>query len=73
VLGKKYEIVITEEVQRTLAKLPEKVRAGLMKEFDRIARNPYSGDRVEIECEHCPLDHEEEEDETHSPGETAND
>ena len=47
--------------------------AGLMKEFDRIARNPYSGDRVEIECEHCPLDPEEEEDETHSPGETVND
>ena len=49
VLGKKYEIVITDEVQRQLDDLPEEQQAEIRKAMDRIARNPYSSERMEIE------------------------
>jgi len=42
VLGKKYEIVITEEAQKQLYELPEEQQAEIRKAMERIARNPYS-------------------------------
>ncbi len=51
VLGKKYEVIITEEAQSQLDDLPEKAQAEIRKAMERIARNPYSGDRCEIEEE----------------------
>ena len=48
VLGKKYEIVITEYAQRQLDELPEEAQAEMRKAMERIARNPYSGHRGEI-------------------------
>ncbi len=48
-LGKKYEIVITDEAQRQLDELPEEAQADIRKAMERIARNPYSGERTEIE------------------------
>lgn len=49
VLGMKYEIVLTEEAQRQLDELPEEAQAEIKKAMDRIAGNPYSGERMEIE------------------------
>ncbi len=51
VLGKKYEVIITEEAQRQLDELPEEAQAEIRKAMERIARNPYSGHRHEIEEE----------------------
>ncbi len=51
VLGKKYKIRLTEEAQRQLDELPEEAQAEIRKGMERIARNPYSGSRVEYEEE----------------------
>ena len=51
VLGKSFEVVIAEEAQRQLDELPEEAQAEIRKAMERIARNPYSGDRVEIDEE----------------------
>lgn len=49
VLGKKYEIVITDEAQRQLDELPEEAQAEIRKAMERIARNPYTSDRMAFE------------------------
>ncbi len=49
VLGKSYEVVLAEEAQRQLDELPEEAQAEIRKAMARIARNPYSGERTEIE------------------------
>ncbi len=51
VLGKKYDVIMTEEAQRQLDELPEEAQVEIRKAMDRIARNPYSGHRGEIEEE----------------------
>ena len=51
VLGKSYEVVLSEDVQRQFDELPEHAQAEIRKTMERIARNPYSGDRVECEEE----------------------
>jgi len=51
VLGKRYEVIMTEEFQRQLDELPEEAQAEIRKAMERIARNPYSGHRHEIEEE----------------------
>ena len=51
VLGNKYEIVMTEEAQRNLEDLPKEAQVEIMKTLDRLRRNPYSGNRTEIEEE----------------------
>ncbi len=55
VLDKKYKIVLTEEVQRQLDELPEEDQAEIRKAMARIARNPYSGHRHEIEEEEAEV------------------
>jgi len=51
VLGKSYEVVLSEEAKMQLAELTEHAQAEIRKAMERIARNPYSGDRVECEEE----------------------
>ena len=51
VLGKKYEVKMTEEAQRQFDELPEEAQAEIRKAMERIGRNPYSGDREEEEAE----------------------
>jgi len=51
VLGKRYEVIMTEEFQRQLDELPEEAQAEIRKAMERIGRNPYSGDREELEEE----------------------
>lgn len=58
VLDKRYEIILTEEAQRQLDELPEEAQAEIRKAMERIGRNPYSGDREELEEEEAK-DHSE--------------
>ena len=51
VLGKRYEIQLTEEAKRQLDELPEEAQAEIRKAMERMSRNPYSGDRTELEEE----------------------
>ncbi len=51
VLGKKYEVILAEDAQRQLDELPEEAQAEIRKAMERIARNPYSGERTELEEE----------------------
>ena len=51
VLGKRYEVILTEEAKRQLAELPEEAQAENRKAMERIGRNPYSGERMEFEEE----------------------
>ena len=51
VLGKRYKVILTEEVQRQLDELPEEAQAEIRKAMKRIARNPYSGERIECDVE----------------------
>jgi len=51
VLGKRYEVIMTEEFKRQLDELPEEAQAEIRKAMERIGRNPYSGDREELEEE----------------------
>ncbi len=48
ILGKTYEVKMTEECQEQFDALPEEAQAKLRKAMERIARNPYSGSRLEI-------------------------
>jgi len=49
VLGKRYEVILSEEAQRQIDELPEEAQAEIRKAMERICRNPYSGDREELE------------------------
>jgi len=49
VLGKRYKIRLTEAAQRQLDGLPEEVQAEIRAAMERIGRNPYSGDRMELD------------------------
>jgi len=51
VLGKRYEVIMTEEAQRQLDELPEENQAEIRNAMERIARNPYSGHRHRHEIE----------------------
>jgi len=51
VLGKRYKVILTEEAKRQLDELPEERRVKVIEAMERIARNPYSGDREELEEE----------------------
>ena len=51
VLGKRYEIQLTDETKRKLCELPEEAQAEIRAAMERISRNPYSGDRTESEEE----------------------
>ncbi len=55
VLGKKYEVILAEEAQRQLDALPEEARAEIRKAMERIARNPYSGDRIECDVDEAEV------------------
>ncbi len=50
-LGKRYEVIMSEHAQRQLEELPEEDQAVIREAMERIARNPYSGHRHEIEEE----------------------
>ncbi len=47
VLGKRYEIKLSEEFKRQLAELPEEHRVEIMATLEKLSRNPYIGHRVE--------------------------
>jgi len=49
VLGKRYEVIIFEEAQSQLDDLPEEAQAEIRKAIERICRNPYRGDREELD------------------------
>lgn len=49
VLGKRYVVSLTEEAQRQFDELPEEAQAEIRKTLARLSRNPYSGDRMELE------------------------
>lgn len=51
VLGKRYDVRLSEEAQRQFDELPEHVREKFMKTMERIGRNPYSGDRIGLDEE----------------------
>jgi phage-related protein len=56
VLGKRCEIQLTEEAKRQLGELPEEAREEIRKAMERISRNPYSGERTELEEEEAEND-----------------
>jgi hypothetical protein len=47
VLGKKYNVILTEEAQRQFDELPEEAQAEIRKAIERIGRNSYSSERTE--------------------------
>ncbi len=47
VLGKKYNVILTEEAQRQFDELPEEAQEEFRKAVERIERNPYSSERTE--------------------------
>ena len=49
VLGKRYEVIMTEEAQRQLDELPEEEQEAIRKAIERIGKNPYSSDREKLE------------------------
>lgn len=51
VLGKRYDVRLTDEAQRQLDELPEDAQAEIRKAMERLSRNPYSRDRMEFEEE----------------------
>jgi hypothetical protein len=56
VMGKRYEIQLTEEAKRQLGELPEGAQAEIRKAMERMSRNPYSGERTELEDEEAEND-----------------
>jgi len=44
VLGKRYEVIMTEECQRQFDELPEEAQKEIRKAMERMSRNPYSSD-----------------------------
>jgi len=50
VLGKRYEVILSEEAQMQLDELPEEAQSEIRKAMERIGRNPYSGDREELDA-----------------------
>ena len=54
VLGKTYEIRVTEKCQEQLDALPDEVRKEIEEAMFRIARNPYSGHRHRHEMYDLP-------------------
>ncbi len=54
VLGKSYEVILTEKAQSQLDELPEEAQAEIRKAMGRIARNPYSGHRHRHEMYDLP-------------------
>ena len=51
VMGKRYEIRMTEEAKRQLCRLPEEAQAEIPKVMKRISRAPYGNDRTKLEDE----------------------
>ena len=51
VLGKRYKICLTENAQQQFDELPEDAQAGIRKAMERLSRNPYSGDRTDVELD----------------------
>lgn len=49
ILGNKYDVHLTEEAQRMLDELPEAAQAEMRRVMERLSRNPYSGDRMELD------------------------
>ncbi len=49
VLGKRYEVILSEEAQSQLDELPEEAQEEIRKAMDRIGRNPYTSDRMAFE------------------------
>ncbi len=45
VLGKRYEVELSELVKQQLSELPEDAREVVMKTMDRLSKNPYTRDR----------------------------
>ena len=56
VMGKRYEIQLTEEAKRQLGELPEEGQSEIRKAMERMSRNPYSGERTELEEEEAEND-----------------
>ena len=48
ILGKTYEVKMTEKCQRQFDELPPEAQEAIRKAIKRIARNPYSGIRHTI-------------------------
>lgn len=48
VLGKRYAVRLSEEVQKQFDELPEEAQAEIRKTMERLSRNPYTGDRMEF-------------------------
>jgi len=49
ILGKRYDVQLTEEAQMQFDELPEHAQAEIRKTMERLGRNPYTGDRMENE------------------------
>ena len=47
VLGKRYDVILTEEAQRQLDELPDDAQAEIRTAMDRLSRNPYSSNIME--------------------------
>ncbi len=46
ILGKRFTLKFAPAVEETLASMDPENREKIMKELDKIARNPYSGDKL---------------------------
>jgi len=55
-LGKRYEIQLTEEAKRQLGEFHEGAQAEIRKAMERVGRNPYGGERTELEDEEAEND-----------------
>ena len=51
VLGKRYEVIMTEKAKSQLDELPEHAQEEIRNAMERIGRNPYSGERIGLEEE----------------------
>ncbi len=51
VLGKRYKVILEGQALETFNDLPEDVKVEFMKSIEHLSRNPYSGDRMELDDE----------------------
>ena len=55
VLGKRYDVRLTEKSQRQLDELPADAQAEIRKAIDRLSRNPYSSNRMDLDEEEADV------------------
>jgi len=51
VLGKRYEVILTGQALETFNDLPEDDQVEFMKAIEHLHKNPYSGERIELDDE----------------------